>query len=532
MAFSDNIYRLRKTNGFSEKDLALLFGVSEEEVQAWESGKSYPEKETLLSIAKHFGMTCDELLVKNAYADYDLPRGNEILPDFEKMDFTDSYMKSLIYEYIQNIREGRDAQQYNKVLLAIRKMPSGIYKEKMADVLFEALQNCRMRDDFRFIEPSDLENIRKLRKPYDFESVKPTDDVLRDKIKGAWLGRICGCLLGKPIETITFEELESLLKETNNYPMSRYIKASEITEEMYSRYQFPLRGKCFADTIKYAPWDDDTNYVVMAQCLLEKYGRDFTPDDMAKNWIDLQGLNAYYTAERVAFRNFINGYRPPFSAVYKNPYREMIGAQIRGDYFGYINPGDPEKAAEMAWRDACISHVKNGIYGEMFVAAMIACAAVTDNIEDIIRGGLAQIPETSRLYDKITRVIDDYKNGVSREEAYAKVKEEYPIKDSDSWLHTISNAAIVAIGLLYGEGDFGKSICAAVEVGYDTDCNGATVGSVMGMRNGTSGIGEEWTAPTGGKLDTTIFGIGILDLDEAAEKTMKHLPQKQYANLK
>ena len=248
---------------------------------------------------------------------------------------------------------------------------------------------------------------------------------------------------------------------------------------------------------------------------------------MAQNWIALQGRNAYYTAERVAFRNFINGYKPPFSAIYKNPYREMIGAQIRGDYFGYINPGDPEKAAEMAFRDACISHIKNGIYGEMFVAAMIACAAVTDNMEDIIRGGLAQIPATSRLYDKIDRVIKDYNNGITREEAYARVKEEYNIKDSDSWLHTISNAAIVAIGLLYGEGDFGKSICAAVEVGYDTDCNGATVGSVMGMRNGTAGIGEEWTKPVGGKLETTIFGISEISIDEAAENTMKHLPEKQ-----
>jgi len=525
MAFSDQIYRLRKTNGISEEDFARLFGVSEEEVCAWENGSTYPEKETLFRIAEHFGMTCNDLLVTNDYADHDLPRGNEILPDFESMDMADSYTKTLIYEYIQNIREGRDAQIYNKVLLAIRKMPAGIHKEKMADILFEALQNCRMRDGFQFIEPSDLENIKKLRKSYAFERKELCRDVLRDKIKGAWLGRICGCLLGKPIEGITFDEIGSLLKETNNYPMTRYIKASDITEEMYGRYKFPLRGKCFADTIERAPWDDDTNYVVLAQCLIEKYGRDFTPDDMAQSWIELQGRNAYYTAERVAFRNFVNGYRPPFSAVYKNPYREMIGAQIRGDYFGYINPGDPEKAAEMAWRDASISHVKNGIYGEMFVAAMIACAAVTDNIEDIIRGGLAQIPETSRLYDKITRVIDDYKNGVSREEAYAKVKEEYPPKDSDSWLHTISNASVVAIGLLYGEGDFGKSICAAVEVGYDTDCNGATVGSVMGMRNGTAGIGEEWIAPTGGQLETTIFGVGVLNLEDAAEKTMQHLPE-------
>ena len=96
MAFSDNIYRLRKTNGLSAEGFARLFGISEEDVCAWESGTAYPEKETLFAIAKHFGTTCDELLVKNAYADEDLPRGKEILPDFETMDVSDSYTKSLI----------------------------------------------------------------------------------------------------------------------------------------------------------------------------------------------------------------------------------------------------------------------------------------------------------------------------------------------------------------------------------------------------------------------------------------------------
>ena len=262
----------------------------------------------------------------------------------------------------------------------------------MADVIFDLVQNAGQREGYPYVEPSDLEGIRSLRKPYEFDENMPDRDALKEKIHGAWLGRICGCLLGKTVEGIKTHELHPLLKETGNYPMYRYIRRAEITEEMLEKYQYGLRGRCYADQVEFMPYDDDTNYMVLSQELVEKYGRDFTPYDVSRTWLALQPKDSYCTAERVAFCNFVKGYEPPASAVYKNPYREWIGAQIRGDYFGYINPGDPEMAAEMAFRDASISHIKNGIYGEMWAAAMIACAAVTDNIEDIILGGLAQLP--------------------------------------------------------------------------------------------------------------------------------------------
>jgi cobyric acid synthase len=148
---------------------------------------------------------------------------------------------------------------------------------------------------------------------------------------------------------------------------------------------------------------------------------------------------------------------------------------------------------------------------------------VTDGIEDIIRGGLAYVPTTSRLYEKITQILDDYHNGVGFYDAIEKLKTEYDPDNSHGWTHTIPNAAIVALALLHGEGDFGKSICRAVEIGYDTDCNGATVGSIIGIRGGYSAIGDVWTAPTHGKLATSIFGVGILDIEKAGERTMKQI---------
>jgi len=355
----------------------------------------------------------------------------------------------------------------------------------------------------------------------------PADkEALKENISGAWYGRICGCLLGKTVEGMKSNELIPFLKESGNWPMHRYIYSTDVTDEVAEKYEFKLKTRLFADTIEYAPWDDDTNYVVLAQILIRKFGRDFTPKNVMDLWVERQPKTSYCTAERVAYLNYLRGYQPPISAVYKNPYREWIGAQIRGDYFGYINPGNPELAAEMAFRDASISHVKNGIYGEMFVAAMIACAAVTDDIKDIIYGGLAQIPATSRLYESIVRLVERFDAGVTREDAFADIHAEWDDLDDHDWCHTISNALIVVASLLYGEGDFGKSICMSVETGFDTDCNGATVGSIIGIRNGSAGIDEYWKKPTHGILDTTIMWADRSPIEKLVDKTMGHMPEE------
>jgi ADP-ribosylglycohydrolase len=161
----------------------------------------------------------------------------------------------------------------------------------------------------------------------------------------------------------------------------------------------------------------------------------------------------------------------------------------------------------------------------MFVSAMLACAAVTDNIKDVIYGGLAEIPATSRLYESITRLIDRYDAGITKEEAFADIHATWDDRDGHDWCHTISNALVVVASLLYGEYDYGKSICMAVETGFDTDCNGATVGSILGMLLGEKGIGEEWKAPTHGILDTTVSGASKSEISLLVKKTLAHLPK-------
>ena len=91
------------------------------------------------------------------------------------------------------------------------------------------------------------------------------------------------------------------------------------------------------------------------------------------------------------------------------------------------------------------------------------------------------------------------------------------------WCHMISNAMIVTAALLYGEGDFGKSICTAVGMAFDTDCNGATVGSVLGMRRGIDCIDEYWKRPLNGKIHTSITGVGTVNIEELVDKTITHI---------
>ncbi len=523
MKLSATISKLRADSGISQEKLGEIVGVSRQTICKWECGTALPDVENLIKISKYFGISMDALVFeRDKRTSEELTFDKKMSPQYSTLHFWENYSSDLLVELTQTLEEGKDISAYEELFRTTAKLPNGDVKAAVADVLFKCVLNAPMREDYAYNEPSDLETIKLLRPTEQSGFGTVDEETLGKKLYGAWVGRVCGCLLGKPIEGIRTNELVPLLKETGNYPMKRYILNSDITDEVASRYGFPLRNRCYPDNLNgYVPFDDDTNYMVLAKVLVDKYGLDFTPWDVSRVWLDYQKKNAYCTAERVAFINFINGYNPPDSAVYKNPYREWIGAQIRGDYFGYINPGNPELAAEMAWRDASISHVKNGIYGEMFASAMIAAAAVTDDIYEIIEAGLAQIPESSRLTESIRKILALKAQGKSPEEIFAYIHEKWDEYTSHGWCHTISNAMIVVAALICGEGDYSKSICLAVQTGFDTDCNGATVGSILGMRGGIDSIEKRWYEPICDRLETTIFGIGTVSISEMAEATLR-----------
>ena len=523
MLLGERIYRIRTEAGLTQTQFSEICGVSQQSVQKWESGQVTPDLDKIILLSKYFDISLDALILGNDNRIVEEMKQTKIVkPQYQNIHDWEFYSSNLLTEYQQSLEEGLDLEKYKDVFSSVSRLPKGEIKKKIGDVLFEVVASAEQRKEYPYVEPSELEKIKGLRKKNNCLS-EYSFDALENKIHGAWMGRVCGCMLGKTVEGIRTNELVPFLKETNNYPMHRYIYRSDLTDEIIGKYKFGFSGRCYADKIDGMPVDDDTNYVVLAQKIIDKYGRDFTPYDVSKAWLRYQSKDAYCTAERVAFCNFVKGYTPPESAVYKNPYREWIGAQIRGDYFGYINPGNPELAAEMAWRDASISHVKNGIYGEMFVAAMLAVAATTNDLEKILLDGLSEIPCTSRLYEDVMSIYSAYKNGVSQKECFAMIHNKWDEHSAHDWCHTISNAMIVAASLLYGRGDFGKSICMAVETGFDTDCNGATVGSVLGMANGIESISEYWKKPINDTLHTSIFGIGTVKITDCVKLTMAHI---------
>lgn len=397
--------------------------------------------------------------------------------------------------------------------------------------IYENLDKIKVSEEFPYFEPSSLDKINQEKPDLQFKlNNKILKSELLDKVHGAWLGRSIGCALGKPLETSYFmfgpdqkENVKKYLQGADAYPLDNYVPESSKAEGLEVQQSLSTREK-----IKYMESDDDIRYTLLGLEVIDRKGINFNTEDIAEVWMDKLPVNQLYTAELQAYINLINTEGTPRrgvfekvnwleNAMYLNPYREWIGAQIRADFFGYIVPGKPEIASELAWRDARISHVKNGIYGEMFFAAVIAAAFFENDPEKLLKIGLNQIPKNSRLAVAIKKIIDLSKKHDHWESCFEEMINNY---GEYSAVHTINNALIVAIGLLYGKGDFEQTITIAVMSGYDTDCNGATAGSILGIINGANKIPVKWKEPLNDTIDSEVIGFGRVKISEIASKTV------------
>ena len=145
-------------------------------------------------------------------------------------------------------------------------------------------------------------------------------------------------------------------------------------------------------------------YTLLGLLILEDFGSEFTVEQVGKAW--MKYLPMACTAEHVALENLKKGISAKVVGERNNPYTEWIGADIRSDPWGYAAPGWPEMAAELAWRDAYISHRRGGIYGEMYFSAAIAAAFAVDDPITACEIALTEIPRGSRMYQGVRWALD------------------------------------------------------------------------------------------------------------------------------
>jgi ADP-ribosylglycohydrolase len=429
--------------------------------------------------------------------------------------------EDLAVEREQCADEGRDiaslAAELDALLVADLKDPDA---QERACALLDRTREAPALPGYPFREPSDLPGIRAERPAaVRLPGGMPDGKAFLDKALGAWQGRASGCLLGAAVEGRRAWQIEKYLMHQDRWPLSDYF-SNKADPDVARECGFSFTRAVFKETITAMVEDDDTNYTVLALALLTAKGGSFTPDDMAHFWLENLPYTHVCTAERSAYRNFIDCIAPPDSALWRNPYREWIGAQIRADLFGYVCPADPERAAEYAWRDACISHVKNGIYGEMWAAAMLAAAFACDDLTEVIRAGLAQVPAACRLSKAVDRMIGLHESGADYTAAVKDIRERWDETNQHHWCHTISNAEIVVLALLWGGKDFERTVCGAVMPGFDTDCNAATAGSVLGAILGARKLPGKWIKPMRDTLFTGMAGYNKVSLTQMARETV------------
>ena len=326
-----------------------------------------------------------------------------------------------------------------------------------------------------------------------------------EKIYAGWLAKIIGIRLGAVVEGWTYEKIAQRYGEVTGY-LEEYINFAA---------------------------DDDSNGPFFLVRALEE-GKNFPklePQDVADALMNYAGWEHGFfwfggygvSTEHTAFLNLWNGIPAPRSgSAMQNGWTvaEQIGGQIFIDCWGLINPGNTERAAQFARAAASVTHDGNGIWGGIFVAVCISCAFEEKNIQKIIQKGLDYIPQNCEYAAVVRAVCEFYeKNPENWRDCFFYIKENWGYDKYPGNCHIIPNAAVMILALLYGEGDFDKTLCICTMCGWDTDCNVGNIATIMGVRGGIDAIDEKkWREEIN---DLTVFSgnagaLNISDIPEGA----------------
>ncbi len=267
---------------------------------------------------------------------------------------------------------------------------------------------------------------------------------------------------------------------------------------------------------KPSTYNDDITYELAFLAALEAKGKNLTSRDIAESWVALVPYG--WSAEDVALRNLMLGIYPPESGYRSNPYREWIGAQMRGAVCGMVAPGNPYLAAKLAWMDGEVSHHNNGIIGEVFNAVMTSLAFVERDVRIILQKTIAMLPDDSEYKAAVQFALDVCKKYDNYEEALIACEKQFY---QYNLVHAYPNAAIEVVALWYGNNDFDKTMEITAMAGLDVDCNAAQIGSILGITHWDEGINEKWTKPIGQEMKTYVRGYEHLTIDELTKITLR-----------
>lgn len=311
-------------------------------------------------------------------------------------------------------------------------------------------------------------------------------------VLNSWLGMTAGAALGLPFENWSAERI------AGEYGLVR----------SYSITPPPTLN-------------DDSSFQVISLHALEDHGPELDSWQLGLEWVG--HMPTGLTAEGVALFNLKLGLRPPQTAIADNPFSEWVGAAMRAEIWGLLAPGCPELACRYALRDAVISHQANGIYGALFVAALVSLAFVQRDIADLIRTALHFVPSRSRLAELVPRAFRWQSQCATWREALAHYQQEYATYATTPYAHAhvFPCLASALLALLYGNADLTQSLCIATMCGGDTDFAPALVGAILGVWSGAAGIPEQWRAPLGDAFDTMVTGMERLHYDEFAGRICK-----------
>ena len=317
-----------------------------------------------------------------------------------------------------------------------------------------------------------------------------------DKVQACWTGKNIGGTMGTPYEG---------KKEMHNI----------------SGFNSP-KGEPLAN-------DDLDLQLVWLRAIEDRGIRQVTASVLAEYWIN--SIPPYWNEYGICKMNMKSGMLPPYSGEYHNgKWKNSNGAWIRTEIWACIFPGIPDLAVEYAYRDACVDHGHGeGTYAAMFVAAMESMAFYESDIRKLIDKGLSFIPEDCKTAKSIKLAISLYDGGtdfVTARNAIVKENEDL------GWFQAPANVSYVILGLLYGEGDYKKSMIHAINCGDDTDCTGATIGSLMGIIGGMDCVPKDWADYIGDRIISIAIDTSSWDFVKSCSELTRHVYELVPSSLK